>query len=234
MRILTIETSTPLEIVAVVEDGVVLAERRTTAGRGHRDRLARSIEEALGQSGTKLRALGAIAVSIGPGRFTGLRVGLATAKGLAVATGLGVRPVPTLPALALSAGATDGLVCPALDARRGEVYAALLRPRSGTVVMPEEASAPSDLARRVGALARGEPVTFVGTGAVAYRDEIEAALGSLARFAPHELTAPLPLALARLASEAPELRGAGLAALEPTYLRGAVAHRGRGAAREDV
>jgi tRNA threonylcarbamoyladenosine biosynthesis protein TsaB len=228
MRILTIETSTPLEIVAVVQGGAVAAESRTTAGRGHRDRLASSIEQVLDESGNDLRALGAIAVSIGPGRFTGLRVGLATAKGLAVTAGLGVRPVRTLPALALSAGATDGLVCPALDARRGEVYAALLRPRSGAVVMSEEALVPSDLARRVGALSRGEPVIFVGTGAVAYRDEIGVALGPLARFAPNDLTAPSPLALARLAAGAPELRDEALAALEPVYLRGVVADRGRG------
>lgn len=234
MRILTIETSTPLEIVAVVRGGAVMAESRTTAGRGRRDRLACSIEQVLDESGTDLRALGAIAVSIGPGRFTGLRVGLATAKGLAVTTGLGVRPVRTLRALALSAGSTDGLVCPALDARRGEVYAALLRPWSGMVVMPEEAVPPSDLTRRVAALARGEPVTFVGTGAVAYRDEIEATLGPLARFAPDDLTTPSPLALARLAAEEPDLRGGALAALEPAYLRGAVADRGRGGVGESA
>jgi tRNA threonylcarbamoyladenosine biosynthesis protein TsaB len=228
MRILTIETSTPLEIVAVVEDDVVLAERRTAAGRAHADELAGSIAEALERSGTELHGLGAIAVSIGPGRFTGLRVGLATAKGLAVTTGVGVRAVRTLPALALSSGCADGLVCPVLDARRGEVYAALVRFGGAALLMAEEALAPADLAARVRTLADGEPVIFIGTGAVAYRDEIGATLGAAARFAPDDLTAPAPRALATLAAEAQELRGATLAELEPVYLRGVVAHGGRG------
>lgn len=229
MRILTIETSTPLEIVAVVEDGGVLAERGTEAGRGRRDELAGSIAEILGRSGTKLSDLGAIAVSIGPGRFTGLRVGLATAKGLAVTSGVGVRAVGTLPALALTAGARSGLTCPTLDARRGEVYASLLRSGDAAVVMVEAALTPEGLAGRVRALAAGDPVTFVGTGAVAYRDELEGLLGAQALFAPDDLTAPAPWALAELALDAPELRGAELVALEPVYLRG-VSRRDAGGA----
>jgi tRNA threonylcarbamoyladenosine biosynthesis protein TsaB len=220
MRILTIETSTPSEIVAVVEDGAVLAERRSLAGRGRRDELARSIEGVLTGSGTQLPELGAIAVSIGPGRFTGLRVGLATAKGLAVVSGVGVRAVRTLPALALSAGVPQGLICPALDARRGEVYASLLRVGDRAPLLDDSALSPEALADRVRALANGGPVTFVGTGAVLYRDEFTDALGGAARFAPDDLVAPAPSALATLALEAPERLGADLAALEPVYLRG--------------
>jgi len=220
MRILTIETSTPLEIVAVVEGDRVLAERRTAAGRGHRDELAGSIAEVLGRSGTPFSDLHAIAVSIGPGRFTGLRVGLATAKGLAVTSGVGVRAVRTLPALAVTADVRSGLTCPTLDARRGEVYASLYRPGSADALMEEAAVRPEGLAGRVRALAAGDRVTFVGTGAVAYRGEFEALLGADALFAPDELSAPAPRALARLALDVPELRGAELAALEPVYLRG--------------
>jgi tRNA threonylcarbamoyladenosine biosynthesis protein TsaB len=220
MRILTIETSTPLEIVAVVEGDRVIAERRTAAGRGRRDELARSVAEVLGRAGAALHDLGAIAVSIGPGRFTGLRVGLATAKGLAVTSGLGVRAVRTLPALALSAGASGGFTCPALDARRGEVYASLHRSPGGEVVMDEAALTPAGLTGRVLALAAGERVTFVGTGAVRYRDEIESSLGDRAVFAPEDLAAPTPVAVALLALDAPDLRGDALVALEPIYLRG--------------
>ena len=220
MRILTIETSTPAEIVAVVEGDAVLAERRSATGRGHRDTLAGSIGEVLGRSGTKLTDLGAIAVSIGPGRFTGLRVGLATAKGLAVTSGVGVRAVRTLPALAFTAGVEEGLVCPALDARRGEVYASLLRPGDSAPVMEETALSPEALAGRVRALAAGEPVTFVGTGALAYREEIAALLGAAALFASDDVTAPAPWALAKLALEEPPCLGADLVGLEPVYLRG--------------
>jgi tRNA threonylcarbamoyladenosine biosynthesis protein TsaB len=218
--ILTIETSTPLEIVAVVESDRTLAERRTTAGRGRRDELAGSVAEVLDESGAGLSDLAAIAVSIGPGRFTGLRVGLATAKGLAVTSGLGVRAVRTLPALALSAGVRDGLVCPALDARRGEVYASLYRPGSAEAVADEAALTPRGLVSRVRAVAGGEPVTFVGAGAVLYRDVLAASLGAGALFAPDDLEAPGPAAIARLALDAPDLRGDALVALEPVYLRG--------------
>lgn len=220
MRILAIETSTPLEVVAVVEGDRVLAERRTTAGRGRRDELASSAAAVLEQSGTVLRDLGAIAVSIGPGRFTGLRVGLAMAKGLAVTSGVGVRAVRTLPALALSAGASEGFTCPALDARRGEVYASLYRADDGEPLMDEAALTPEDLIGRVRGLAAGEPVTFAGTGAVAYRAEIAAGLGAGALFAPDGVVAPSPAAIARLARDAPDARGDALVALEPVYLRG--------------
>jgi tRNA threonylcarbamoyladenosine biosynthesis protein TsaB len=220
LRILTIETSTTLEIVAVVDGERVLAERRAEAGRGRGDELVGSIADTLRRSETALSDLGAIAVSIGPGRFTGLRVGLATAKGLAVASGVGVRAVRTLPALALSAGVGSGLTCPALDARRGEVYASLVRSPGAAVLLDECALSPSDLARRVQALAEGGDVTFVGAGAVAYADEISAVLGARSLFGPEDLTAPEPVAVASLALEAPELRGDDLVALEPVYLRG--------------
>jgi tRNA threonylcarbamoyladenosine biosynthesis protein TsaB len=220
MRILTIETSTPDEIVAVVEGDEVLAERRSIAGRGCRDELVGSIGEVLDRSGTKLTGLGAIAVSIGPGRFTGLRVGLATAKALAVTSGVGVRAVGTLPALALSSGVDDGLVCPALDARRGEVYASLLRAGGTAIVMEAAALPPAALADRVRALAAGSSVTFVGTGAIAYRDELSALLGGAALFGPDDVTAPTPRALAMLALEEPSRHGADLIGLEPVYLRG--------------
>lgn len=221
MRILTIETSTPREIVAVVDDDDVLAERWSKVGRGRRDELARAIREVLRRSDTDLRRLDAIAVSIGPGRFTGLRVGLATAKGLAVTAQVAVRPVRTLPALALAAGVEEGLICPALDARRGEVYASLVRAPGLAPVIGEVALSPAALADRVRALAAGETVTFAGSGALAYHEELSAVLGEAARFADDGVTAPTPRALAALALSSPVLRGAELADLEPVYLRGA-------------
>ncbi len=111
VRVLTIETSTPSEEVAVVDDGAVLASERRVAGRGQADELLAAVSSVLETSGTPLERLDAIAVSIGPGRFTGLRVGLSTAKGLAAASGVPVLPAPTLEALAGSGGVFDGLVC---------------------------------------------------------------------------------------------------------------------------
>jgi len=220
MRMLTIETSTPAESVAVVEGDRVLAERRWTAGRGHAERLIGAVASVLQEAGTALDELDAIAVSIGPGRFTGLRVGLATAKGLAATSGVGVRPVRTLRALALSSGVEAGLVCPVIDARRGEVYAALFRGGAPEAVMDEVALEPSALADRVRDRSSGEPVTFVGTGVTAYADELGELLGSTARLACDRPAAPTPRALAELALETQALSMRELVALEPVYLRG--------------
>src|SRR5262245_52075822 len=89
------------------------------------------IDAALAAAGVGLRQLDLLAVSIGPGSFTGLRIGLSVAKGLALATGLPVVGVPTLEAYALHVGPRPGLICPVLDARKGEVYGAVFRWQGG-------------------------------------------------------------------------------------------------------
>ena len=219
MRILTIETSTPVEEVAVVEDGTVLCSRRSRAGRGRADELVGAVAEVLRSSNASLSCLDGVAVSIGPGRFTGLRVGLATAKGLAAATGLRVVPVPTLEALAMSAGVAEGLVCPLLDARRGEVYAALFHLGGKRArLMPDLALAPERLAARVSVFAGGAPVLFVGTGADLHFSEIRAAFGESAVFAA-DVSMPAPTALAALA-EGLRFEKSSPDGIEPIYLRG--------------
>jgi tRNA threonylcarbamoyladenosine biosynthesis protein TsaB len=222
VRILTIETSTPTESVAVVEAGLVLAERRLTAGRGHAEALVIAIAEALCDAGTELRDLAAIGVSIGPGRFTGLRVGLATAKGLSVVAGIPVRPVPTLEALARSARGPGTVVGPALDARRGEVYGALFRLGEGRParLLDDRAESPDAFAARVRAAAAGEPVLLLGTGAAAYRGELGCALGATARFPDGAALHPPALAIAAMVEEAASDPVPDLAAIEPVYLRG--------------
>lgn len=220
MRILTIDTATPVETVAVVDGGAVLAERTTRAGRGHADELVAAVADVLDASSVSLNELDGVAVSIGPGRFTGLRVGLATAKGLAAAAGLRILPVPTLEALAAGIGDV-GLVCPMLDARRGEVYAALFR--SGPAperLAPDCADDPSSLAARVGVLAQGELVTFVGTGATLYESEIDAALVGAASFPGTSFERPSPAAMAALAARAAGDAPVDAASLSPFYLRG--------------
>lgn len=218
MRTLTIETSTPVEEVAVVEDGRVLSARRSQAGCGRADELAGSVADVLASAGTDVAELDAVAVSIGPGRFTGLRVGLATAKGLAEPTGLRVVPVPTLEALAMSSRVAEGLVCPVLDARRGEVYAALFRLGGDTTrLMPDLALAPDDLARRLSSAVRGRPILFVGTGAEPCALAVRAVLG--AAFLAPEIPMPEPRALAALAGAA-ILEGRPVVDAEPVYLRG--------------
>lgn len=221
MLILTIETSTPVERVAVVRDGAVVVERTETVGRGHTERLLGVVESVLDESGTGLADLDALAVSIGPGRFSGLRVGLATAKGLAASKGLPLVPVESLAALAESARPATGLVCPMLDARRGEVYGALFRLGAGRERLTEDAAlSPDEMIERARAASGGEAVLFLGSGAVMCADEIASAAGVDARFPEVEVTAPAPSAIAAIAEEGGGLDPSEAAVLEPVYLRG--------------
>jgi len=128
VRVLGIETATAICAAALVSDGRIVAESRLDAGRVHAERLMGQIAGVLGEGG--VGALDGVAVSIGPGSFTGLRIGVSVAKGLAFARRIPLAAVPTLEALALHAATTDALAAgtrllAALDARREEVYCQL-------------------------------------------------------------------------------------------------------------
>jgi tRNA threonylcarbamoyladenosine biosynthesis protein TsaB len=221
MLILTIETSTPVERVAVVRDGLVLAELSETVGRGHTEKLLGAVESVLSRSSVCARELDAIGVSIGPGRFSGLRVGLATAKGLAAASRVPVVPVPTLAALAESARPSTGLVAPMLDARKGEVYGALFKLDGGRErLLPDAAVTPGEMLERVREAVGEEAVLFLGSGASVCRDEIASTMRSAALFPDAPVEAPDPSALAALAAEAGLPDPSEAATLEPVYLRG--------------
>ncbi len=127
--------------------------------------------------------IGGVAVSAGPGSFTGVRIGMGTAKGLALGAGIPLFPVPTLTALAQNVASYHGIIVPMMDARREEVYAAVFMAEDGvlTPVSPMEALPLSDL------LARLDTALFVGDGAEVHREKIERILGSRAKFAPAHL-----------------------------------------------
>ncbi|MBN2564099.1 MAG: tRNA (adenosine(37)-N6)-threonylcarbamoyltransferase complex dimerization subunit type 1 TsaB, partial [Candidatus Eisenbacteria bacterium] len=174
MIVLTIETSTPAEQVAVVRNGTVLAEVTETVGRGHTEMLLGAVDAVLMESALALTDLDAIVVAVGPGRFSGLRVGLATAKGLAAVAGVPVIPVDTLRALAESAGPVAGLVAPLLDARRGEVYGALFR--LGPLrerLLHDTAAPPRAMLELILDAAAGEHVTLTGNGAPMCAGELQ-------------------------------------------------------------
>jgi tRNA threonylcarbamoyladenosine biosynthesis protein TsaB len=202
--LLAIETSTATARVAVVAAGGdgVLAAREKTAAR-HSSNLLGLVDETLGSAGLRLRDLGAIACGAGPGSFTGLRVGLAVAKGLALPTGLPLVLASSLEALAhdlIADERSPALVVPCLDAGKEQVYARLYRtsPAGTLVALSEEwAVTPGDLVRRIAAAGGRDPIRTGGTGVDRYLDLFRAELGDAAVRA--AVPGPSALALARLA-----------------------------------
>lgn len=166
MLTLGLTTSTGAMAVAVGRGADVVAERRELTDRQHAERLLPLIHEALDQAGQRLRDVERLAVDVGPGLFTGLRVGLATVGGLARALEV---PVVTASSLFLVAAGSglDGDLLAVIDARRGEVFAQPFRVSgtSVTALAPPRLLAPAELD-----VAAGRPL--VGDGAVRYRDQV--------------------------------------------------------------
>lgn len=192
----------------------MLAERAERESRSHTVSLPRLVERTLADAGLQVGDVQGLAVSIGPGSFTGLRIGLAFAKGLAYAGRVPLAAVSTLEALAWAADAPPGVrICAALDARKQEVYAALFE---ATCDGPRRLGA--DVALRPAALARllDAPCVLVGDAGEVYAD----VLGARADVRPFATHHPRGGIVARLGA-ARLARGdvADVGALEPTYVR---------------
>jgi len=217
--ILAVDTTTPGGSVALLENGALLGEVNVESAATHSARLFRSIDFLAGAVGRDIRVVDGYAVAAGPGSFTGIRIGLGAVKSLAFASGRPVAPVSTLLALAekLAADGAAPLVCPLLDAKKGEIYAALFeaRPDGLVEVLPQGAYDPGAFFARLPA---GAAIAFAGSGLAAYGGELEARVGSLARF---------PRRSSFIAAEVGRLgaallaagRGLDAASLEPLYFR---------------
>jgi tRNA threonylcarbamoyladenosine biosynthesis protein TsaB len=210
MRLLAVETSSLAGGVALLDDERLVAEYVLDVSVAHSERLMAAVDRVLADTRWTPRALGGLAVAIGPGSFTGLRIAVSTVKGLALALGLPIAAVPTLDAMAAALPWAALPVCPVLDARKGEVYASLYR-WDGPVLRREWeylALSPEALASRF-----AEPVLVVGDGADAVRSPHARALPPPRRLPSPAAVGTLGLAkLRRGESVAP-------AALAPLYLR---------------
>jgi tRNA threonylcarbamoyl adenosine modification protein YeaZ len=133
MRLLALETATLAGGAALLEDGRLVGESRLNIQLTHSERVLAVVDRLLQDCAWEIASLRGLAVSIGPGSFTGLRVGAATAKGLALALDVPVAPVPTLDALAATLPFADAPVVPLLAARKNEVYCSLYRWRDGAM-----------------------------------------------------------------------------------------------------
>lgn len=226
MRALGIDTATAIASVGLVTDDTAVVRQRPMAS-SHARTLLPLIDEVLDAAAVRLSSIDVLAVSIGPGSFTGLRIGLAVVKGLALASRLPVVGVPTLEAYARALGPRPGTVWPVLDARKGEVYAAGYR-WSGSAL--EEEAAPAALSPAVLASLLRPPCTLVGDGVDAYPDHWFGTSGVCGiRLAD---TPPDGAVVARLGAAILGRDGAAdLAALEPCYCRRSEAEMQRDTSR---
>ncbi len=222
MKILAIDTSTMLGGIAVMDELNLIAETRLNVKSTHSERLMTEIEHCLKQSSLKISDIDVFAVAIGPGSFTGLRIGLSTVKGLSYATGKPIVSVPTLDALALNFPYSRYPVCTMLDARKKEVYAALFKwEDNGFTKLISEASVnPEEFTRNVLLSADCDKIIFAGEGAVIYKNKIIEVMGEKAVFASPEKTVPSPANVASLGMKK-ALRGefSEPVSLAPVYIR---------------
>ena len=212
--ILALDTSSAAGSAALLRDQDVL-ERAGDPSRTHGQRLPSELMALLDQGHTALRDVDRFAVCVGPGSFTGLRVGIATIQGLALANSRLVAPVSAFEAIAEQAGGSS-VVAVWIDAHRGEVFATLLAP-DGRVLEPPTSFGPRQtLERWKPSLERLPTLRFAGDGAVRYRDEILARLGERAHV--DDMAPPLAGTIARIAAAHPH-RAVQPHALVPLYVR---------------
>ncbi|NLL18242.1 MAG: tRNA (adenosine(37)-N6)-threonylcarbamoyltransferase complex dimerization subunit type 1 TsaB [Clostridia bacterium] len=171
MQVLAIESATNVAGLALVAEETVIAEATLNTGKTHSQRLMPMLARLLDEAELQLEELDGIVVSGGPGSFTGLRIGMATAKGLAYAVQKPLVTVSTLDSLALNCTGRTELICPILNARRNEVYSAVYRVSSEgelQMVMPYRALPPKELIAFL--RQREEQVVFLGDGVPVFGD----------------------------------------------------------------
>ncbi|MES2034436.1 MAG: tRNA (adenosine(37)-N6)-threonylcarbamoyltransferase complex dimerization subunit type 1 TsaB [Pseudomonadota bacterium] len=201
--ILALDTCLTACSAALLDGETVLAARSEQMPRGHQERLAPLIQELMAEAGVSFPQLTRIGVTVGPGSFTGLRVGLAFAKGLSAALSIPAVGVGTLEAMAFG---REGFVAAVLDARREQVYVQLFG--DGVALMAPDALTAHDAAARIAELYAGGAATLVGTGAPLVAQVLPNA-------AVETPDGPDPIAVARLAARGP----APTHAPRPLYLR---------------
>lgn len=180
MHILGIDTSTMTGSVAIITEDRLIAEYTLHTKTTHAERLLTMVEYALQSASLSIRDVDGIAVALGPGSFTGLRIGVTTAKSIAYSTQKPIMAVPSLDALASQYLFSELLICPILDARKKEVYTAFYRNTGAQVRRLSEYSviAPENFLQEI-----TEPVLFLGDGVPPYRKQLEESLGEHALFA---------------------------------------------------
>ena len=204
MKILGIDSSGLVASVAIVEDDRLVAEYNLQYKITHSQTLLPMLEEIRNRIHLDMQTIDAIAVAAGPGSFTGLRIGAATVKGLGLALGKPIIPVPTLEGMAYNCYGTDLLVCPIMDARRNQVYTGLysfekedrIRMKS---VMEQTAVGFDELAAKLNVL--GRKVLFLGDGVPVFAEAMKELLRIPYYFAPAHMNRQRAASVATLGKE---------------------------------
>ena len=193
MRVLAIDSSGLTATVGIVEDTQTIAEYTVNYKKTHSQTLLPMIDEMTRMVDLDLSTLDAIAVAGGPGSFTGLRIGSATAKGLGLALNKPIISVPTLEGIACNFYGTDAIICPMMDARRQQVYTGIYHFAGGTEfeeLVAQEAGPVEDIIKKCNELGQklGKPVIFLGDGVPVYKDIIEELCNVEHSYAPAHLS----------------------------------------------
>ena len=218
MKILGIDTSTSSGSIGLIDGDSVIAEYLLDIPVTHSERLFNSIEYVLKQAACPIEKLDGWAISLGPGSFTGLRIGVSMIKGLAFATQKPVAGVPTLDALADNISPTPSIICPILDARKGEVYTTFYRyddEDNLKRISAYQAISPENLVKEI-----EKRTIFLGSGVKTYGDYLRNALPDLATFVHASLNLPHGSTVARLGLEGLQRNEVlDLSTFTPIYVR---------------
>lgn len=221
MYILALETTGAHASAAIINDEGTVFEIRSEDVLNHLQSLMPMVQQLLEESGLKLADMDAVAASQGPGSFTGIRIGVSSARALAQILNIGTLAVPTLKAFAYNMPDFDGLICPVFDARRSQVYAGAYRWNNGTIEEVVEGAPYSIEEFLQKTAAAGEKRMFFGDGTGVYSDYF-----SQEELAPEDCRLQTAVSVARLAKD---MKDAGLETgyeeLKPNYMRKAEAER---------
>ena len=228
MKILGIDSSGLVASAAIADEKNIIAEFTVNNKQTHSQTLLPMIEKVVDMSGIELEQIDAIAIAAGPGSFTGLRIGSATAKGIGLALKKPVVSVPTLEGLAYRVSVFDGIICPIMDARRNQVYTGIYKMDKGNLVCLSEQKA-VDIHEIIEELEKyDEKVIFLGDGVEVQRETIEKEFKKEYCFAPIHLSKQSAAAVAVLGDiYFNQGKAEDAAEHKPIYLRKSQAERER-------
>ncbi|MBR0320599.1 MAG: tRNA (adenosine(37)-N6)-threonylcarbamoyltransferase complex dimerization subunit type 1 TsaB [Clostridia bacterium] len=216
MILLAMDTSGPVCGIALMQDGQVRYEAMAKNKMTHSENLMPMMEEAFLKTGLELDQVDVFAVTVGPGSFTGVRLGVSAVKALCHAAGKKAVAVDALEATASAARYFDGVICPIQDARAGQVYGAAFEGNTVKRLLDDEPIKVEQFCEKVSGL--GKKALFLGDGTLVHEKKITELMGDRAVFAPAHMNFLRPAAVAELAWRKTD-EAVDYLTLQPMYLR---------------